>query len=257
VPPRLAAVPELENELDRLYALPLDDFTPARNDLAKRLRAAGQTEEADKVKSLKKPSVAVWAANQLARRQPDAVDALLAAGGRLRDAQARALRGEDPTAVREATAAERAAIHGLTRAAERLLAEERAGASQQMIERVAATLRGAVLDPSAAELLRAGRLPEEPQTTGFGALATLVPPGRAKRRASSARATPDAAAKRARAQERRLLEQRVRRLERGAATAAQRAERAESEAADARNRADAARAELDAARAELEARGAT
>ena len=37
----LAAVPDLEQELDGLYALPLEEFTKARNDLAARLKQAG------------------------------------------------------------------------------------------------------------------------------------------------------------------------------------------------------------------------
>ena len=46
VTPPLAAVPDLERELDGLYALPLDEFTKARNDLASRLKRAHQGEAA-------------------------------------------------------------------------------------------------------------------------------------------------------------------------------------------------------------------
>ena len=45
-PPK--AVPE--KELDRLFHGPLEEFTPARNELAKSLRADGETEAADWVK---------------------------------------------------------------------------------------------------------------------------------------------------------------------------------------------------------------
>ena len=57
----------LERELDALYQLPLDQFTSARDDLAKRLRADGQAEQAEQVKALRKPPVAVWLVNRLVR----------------------------------------------------------------------------------------------------------------------------------------------------------------------------------------------
>jgi hypothetical protein len=46
----------LERELDALYQLPLDQFTSARDELAKRLRADGQAERAEQVKALRKIS---------------------------------------------------------------------------------------------------------------------------------------------------------------------------------------------------------
>ena len=124
VPPRLAVVPELDAELNRLYGLPLEEFTPARNELATRLRQAGQGEAAERVRALRKPSVAVWTVNQLARRHPDDVEELLDAGKRLREAQGAALRRKGADTVREATSAERGALRKVTQRAERLLEDE-------------------------------------------------------------------------------------------------------------------------------------
>ena len=90
----LAAVPNLESELDGLYALPLEQFTKARNDLAARLRKAHQDDVAAAVRALKKPSTVAWVANRLARDQPKQVDALLQAAEQLRDAQQRSLGGQ-------------------------------------------------------------------------------------------------------------------------------------------------------------------
>ncbi|MDQ3824053.1 MAG: hypothetical protein M3321_12520, partial [Actinomycetota bacterium] len=89
----LALVPDLEQELDDLYGRPLAEFTAARNDLAKRLKKAGQADEAARVGALGKPTVSAWAVNQLARRQADRVSELLDAGGALVDAQRGALAG--------------------------------------------------------------------------------------------------------------------------------------------------------------------
>ena len=56
----------LDPEIARLYAVPLAEFTPARNALAARLRKAGQADEAEAVKALRKPTPPVWAINQAA-----------------------------------------------------------------------------------------------------------------------------------------------------------------------------------------------
>src|SRR4051794_20255768 len=77
-----------------LYGLPLEEFTAARNALAKQLGRQGDKAAAEEVKRLAKPSRTAWALNQLARRHPDDVEQLLAAGERLREAQQRALAGD-------------------------------------------------------------------------------------------------------------------------------------------------------------------
>ena len=92
----------MEKELDSLYAAPLDEFVAERDALAKRLRADGDREAADRVKALRKPSAAVWAVNQLARRQQKDYRALLEAGDRLREAQEQVLGGESPAKLQEA-----------------------------------------------------------------------------------------------------------------------------------------------------------
>ena len=97
------------DEADDLYGLPLDEFTAARDALAKRLRGEKRREDADAVKALKRPSVAAGAIN-LAVREHGADD-LLAAGEELRTAHGALLDGSgDAAAVREATAREREAV---------------------------------------------------------------------------------------------------------------------------------------------------
>src|ERR671936_661855 len=72
----------LEEELDRLYALPLNEFTSARDEIARRLRGEGERDLADEVKALRKPTVAVWLVNQLAREREVDIKRLLKAGDR-------------------------------------------------------------------------------------------------------------------------------------------------------------------------------
>jgi hypothetical protein len=225
VPP-LAAVPNLEHELDELYALPLEEFTKARNDLAARLRKAHQAEAADAVHALRKPTLAVWTANRLARAQPDLVAELVEAGTRLRTVQQRALAGREPQAeVTEAAAREREAVRMLVGAAR---SELGARATPQLLDRLSQTLRGAAVDPDAARLLAAGRLTDEIHPVGFGPLEAVAPRRRPPR--AQARATERERVKELRAEARRLAGE--------AARAARAADHAEREAARLRGEAD-------------------
>jgi len=140
-------------EPDDLYGLPLEEFTSARNALAK-LRP--------EVKSLRKPSLAAWSVNQLARRHARELDAFLAAAAALREAQL----GEGDVAG--TTQAEREALKRLVQ-----LAGEYAGATQ--IQKVRQTLQAAAVDEEAAEQVRAGRLERELEPAGFGTLLAAAP----------------------------------------------------------------------------------
>ena len=251
MPRTLAAVPDLDQELDDLYGLPPEDFVAARNDLAARLRKAGQAEAAEGVRALRKPSVAVWAVNQLARGQRKEISALIEAGERLRRAQKEAFGGKGGDAVREATAVERAVARTLTHHAQELLLSGGRPASQQTLERIARTLRTAAVEPEIAPLLAAGRLAGELDSPGFAAVAELAPPKRPS--APTAPKRDDAARKRELQMRRRQLSTRVDRLEQRLREQDERVRRTEASASAARERADELRAELAQAQAELEA----
>jgi hypothetical protein len=246
---QLAVVPDLEEELDRLYGLPLEEFTAARNDLARRLKRANQADAAASVQGLKKPSVPVWAVNQLARRHPDEVDALVGAGLRLREAQEQAFTDEDARdTIREATAAERGAARTLTRLAQELLESEGRPVTRAVVDRIGGLLRSAAITPVAGDALRAGRLTEEVETGGFDALAGLQVPKSPRRK----KAQPEPRIDRRREQRLQRLRERNEELEERARDAEREAEGAERTAEKARGTADRARAAADRARAELE-----
>jgi hypothetical protein len=249
--PRLAVVPELESELDDLFGRPLDEFTSARNELARRLRKAGQEDAAARIQALKKPSVPVWTVNQVARRHPDEVQELVTAGERLRKAQEAAFRGGGGSeAVREATGAERNAARTLTRLAHELLEADSRPTTRAVTDRIGSLLRAAAIEPDASALLLAGRLSEEVESTGFGAVAGIAPPPR-KRPKSPPK--DDVARKRQEEERRRKrLEAQVERLRRAAVEADARLERAEQAADKARAAVDEAREALSAAEAELD-----
>ena len=81
--------PKLDPRTDDLYKLPLDEFTRARNTLAKTL--SGNDKAA--VASLAKPSAAMWAVNQLYWQDAPTYKALVDASEKLRAAHRAALNG--------------------------------------------------------------------------------------------------------------------------------------------------------------------
>ena len=171
--PPLAAVPDLERELDALYGLELEEFTKARNDLATRLRKAHQAEAAAQVRAMKKPSVVAWAANRLAREQPALVASLVEAAAHLREVQQRALADVDErTHVTDAAAREREALRSLVGSARDELGPR---ATPQLLDRLTQTLRAAALDPELAPSLLRGRIVEELRAVGFGPLEAVAP----------------------------------------------------------------------------------
>jgi hypothetical protein len=166
----------VEQDADELYALPPGEFTRARDERAKALRKEGLRDEADAVKALRKPTVAAWALNQLARRRPKELERLLAAGAELRTAQQELLAGGDREAFQSAAAKERDQVARLAADAAGLAAEAGERASPALTEKVAETLHAAALDEGTAEELQAGRLVREREAIGgFGAMTAAAP----------------------------------------------------------------------------------
>src|SRR4051812_23137763 len=110
---RPGMTPAADERVARLYGLPLDRFTAERNALAAELSSDGDRDAAAAVKALRKPSAAAWAANQLVRAEPDLVEALLGAGGELRQAHRQAAAGRRAPELRAAAGAGGAAGGGL------------------------------------------------------------------------------------------------------------------------------------------------
>jgi hypothetical protein len=148
---------------DRLYGLPLEEFTKARDAEAKQARADGDRAAADEVKALRKPSKATWAINQVVRSQPDDVDALLAAGDAVRDALAR---GQDV----------RPSSRTLSESVERLADATVAQAGEPARDDAVTTFRAAAAEPELGQQLRAGRLVAPLASTGFAAAGLSVMP---------------------------------------------------------------------------------
>ncbi len=232
----------LEREIDRLYGLPLEHFTQARNELAQRLRTSKERESAELIGGLRKPSISAWAINQLARRRADDVEALLAAGEELKAAQ---LEG-GAAALRETGGRQRELVRALSRAALGLLEHGDRKPSPATSERIAATLRAASVEHEGRQLLRSGRLTDDVESTGFEALAGMA----AARKQLPSKASEDVrASERERARELRAeikrLRSEVRFRERRAAAAEREAAQAERAAREGRELAERERSSLE------------
>jgi hypothetical protein len=146
--------------LDELYGAPLEEFTAKRDARAKELRKSDRA-TSDAIKKLRKPTVAAWAVNQLSRQAGDDLDALLAAGEALRQAQLGG--GGDAVAVRSTARGEREAVETLVARAADLLG----GGSAATLEDVRQTLHSIASDDEARSLVASGRLTEPRASVGL------------------------------------------------------------------------------------------
>jgi hypothetical protein len=211
-------------EAERLYGLPLDEFTAARDARARELRRDGEREKAIAVAALRKPVVAAWVVNMLARDERADMRALVGAAEGIK------------TGRNGADAAFRDALERLTGAGRRLL-EAEGRSAEATLQQVASTLRAAAA--SEPELLTAGTLTQPVEASGFGAMAgAALPPPRRGKAAKAPR--PPRVDRRAVERARKAVEaarEEARSLERAAGAA-------EREARKARQAADAARARV-------------
>lgn len=168
-----------DEEVDRLYQLPLGEFTPARNALAK---ARGGADGAA-VKALQKPSLPAWAVNRLYWTHPKTYQALTAAADALRAAHARRLAGKGGD-VSAAEAAHRDAVRRAADEIRALVAAAGEPATAATMTAVVETLQALPSDDPPGRLTR----PLRPR--GLEALAGLVPKLPAAFRAAASAAAP-------------------------------------------------------------------
>src|SRR5918996_2696403 len=145
------------HDVDALFALPPEEFTAARDELAKSLE---ERQAAKEVKALRRPTTAAWAVNQTVRRHPDALERLLAAGREVRLAQRRAASGLSAPTFGKAIAQRRRLVIELTDLATAIL-EEAGRPAEPQTRAIANTFEAAAADEAAAEAVAAGRLSKE------------------------------------------------------------------------------------------------
>jgi hypothetical protein len=240
---------------DRLYGLALDEFTAERDREAKALRKEDR-DSADAIAKLRKPSPQAWAANRVAREQPELRDELLAAGEAVRDAQEAALGGMGGReALRSATARMRAAVDAFLDAAR----EQRPGdrpLSAAAANRLRTTLQAAAADEEVRACLESGRLVGDAEAGGAWPLPVAgddappaAKPRKAAKRPKAEPKQPKAEPKQPKADSKRA-KQAAEAERRGEREAAERRRELESRLRSAR--ADATARERELARAERE-----
>jgi hypothetical protein len=266
----------LDPEIDRLYGLPLEQFTPERDALAKRLRGDGDRDAATAVKKLRKPTVAAWALNQAKRHEPKRVAELIDAGAQLREAQQQLVAGGERGLLRDASAQERRAAERVVALGEQQLAAAGHAANASAQSKLWSTVRAAAVNLEASELLKAGRLTRDYEVSDLG-LGDAIPASAAKKqppqpKKPAADAAADRAADRRAQKIRRQLDRaraqhdtakdraaqahtRVRDARKEAARAASALERAEASAKQADDRVQAARSRVAELEDELRAVG--
>lgn len=253
---------DLDAAIDALFKLPLDQFTSARNALAKE---AGR--DAPAVKQLSKPPVAAWAVNQLFWDRRDDYDALIEAAQEMRRVHKAVIEGRKGD-LRAAGREHDRAIELALKATMEVMKERGQPVTEATRQGILNTLRAL---PSEEQ---PGRLTRVLAPGGFEMLAGVVPAAPARRAAKpvekkdgkAAKARPDArnadkkAAREAAKQKAerdaaeraiREAEHQARRLEFETARATRDATRAEKHLEDARSALDRAREAVEAAEREV------
>lgn len=242
---------DAQAEADSLYELPLAEFTAERDALAKRLRANGEREAADEVKSLRKPSVPAWAINRAVRSDRASAKRLLASAETLAAAQEAALAGKGGD-LREAMTGQQAAVEAVAEAAAKALGEQ---AKPAVLDRVRETLRGVAADEELRAEVAAGRVVRDREAVGFGGAASVdvapraagrTKPGKTAKGSGRAKRAKATAAPRGPKKSSELKE-----AERAVRAAEKALETAEKHAANAAKRLEPARSEFERREAEL------
>lgn len=145
-----------DEQIDELYQLPLDEFTPARNALAKQRGDSA-------IKKLEKPNLAAWAVNQLYWHQRKLYDEVIKTSGQLRTAYKHMLAGKSAD-VRAAEAFHNEAMRKAKEAVRRILEAAGNKGADAVMTPVAETLDALpATEPP-------GRLTRPLRRTGFEAL---------------------------------------------------------------------------------------
>ncbi|MGW8760949.1 hypothetical protein ACWGN5_00450 [Streptomyces sp. NPDC055815] len=159
---------DVEQIAEELYGLRPNEFTTARDAYVADARRAKDTASAKAIAALRRPALAAWAANLLARRQPEEAARFLALGETLREAH-RTLDGEQ---LRVAGRRQHQLVGALARTAAALAAEAGQPVSGTVLHEVEQTLHGVLARADVAEQWLKGRLVKVPEAAvDFAAVA--------------------------------------------------------------------------------------
>ncbi len=138
---------------DSLYETLPAEFVKARSALVKSLKAQGQRAEADRISRMARPTVSVWATNQIARRASDLVARLADVTRRLQGGLQRD-RDRYAAAINE----HRELLNQLRERAEKVLGEGGLRVAPPVIAAAVQNFRTGLADEAVLPLLVRGRL---------------------------------------------------------------------------------------------------
>ncbi len=248
---------DLDTALSSLYEVSREEFVPTRDDLVRKARSSGDRELASKIAVARKPTVAAWLINQVAREYPDDLTALAELSDALRGAHQQLAADRLRTLSQQRNELLRTIDDRTLRVARRA----KMTVTDQVAEQVREAFTAAVLDQDVLADLRTGRLSTVPDADANAGWPTWdgIP---ATTPATPARPKPSAAPPKKKSTKdeeearRRAAAERRAALRREAEEDAEEAESAlaEAEAAlsAAKQRAEDADAELAAARSRVE-----
>ncbi len=156
------------DDVRQLMAVPIEEFTTQRDALVRRLRSEGHRAAAAELAGLRRPSPALWAVNQLPRRDPELLERLLVTGEALRRAQGRMLAGQPDVELTEPAEAHLAAVTDGVELGRRALREIDRPATAAMVDRMRETLVAASLAETTRTPLAEGRLVAEVPAASIG-----------------------------------------------------------------------------------------
>ncbi|MER7895529.1 hypothetical protein ABTX62_05185 [Streptomyces sp. NPDC096046] len=166
---------DYDSVADELYALRPEEFTAARASAMASARTAGDRELAERIRGLRKPSLAAWVSNLLVRGSPGEVEPLLRLGEGLRQAH----QDLDGAQLRELSRRQHALIRALSARARRLAQEAGHPIGESVQREVENTLHAVLADPEAAAVWASGRLAKPlSAAVGFPAAAEGARPKR-------------------------------------------------------------------------------
>ncbi|MFD8236613.1 hypothetical protein ACFV20_32650 [Streptomyces sp. NPDC059696] len=192
---------DFDSVADELYALRPEEFTAARASAMAAARTAGDRELAERIRALRKPSLAAWVSNLLVRSSPGEVEPLLSLGEGLRQAH----QNLDGPQLRELSRRRHALVRALSLQARGLAREAGHPIGESVQREVENTLHAVLADPEAARTWAEGRLTKPlSAAAGFPAVAEGARPQRPAPAPAPAPAPPG---KKASEQQRRRLRQ--------------------------------------------------
>lgn len=167
--------------IDSLYELPLDEFTKARDELARRLNAAGDAKTAAEVRRAGKPTLPAWAANQVVRKAPIEWERLRTAVRKLREKHGKRSSAAD---LRDAARVQREALKACETRTAYLLTKQGHTAGPALVQTVVLTLLALAHGAPGAT---PGRLVRPLKPPGFEVLAGVARPAAPSDEESAAR----------------------------------------------------------------------